>query len=47
MFFNGYRVNNGSMSDLTNLQKTAIIIMGVERMKWASKNESIPSITMG
>ena len=47
MFFNGYRINNSSMSGLTNLQKIAIIIMGVERMKWESKNESIPSITMG
>ena len=47
MFFNGYRINNGDMTGLTLLQKQAIIIMGKERMKWASENKAIPSITMG
>ena len=47
MFFNGYRINNGDMTGLTLLQKQAIIIMGKERMKWASANKAIPNITMG
>ena len=47
MCFNGYLINNGNLSGLTSLQKQAIIIISSERMKWASENKAIASISMG
>ncbi len=47
MSFNGYKINNGSMTGLTNLQMHAVLVMGNERLKWANKNKAIPSVTMG
>lgn len=47
MSFSGYKVNNGSMSGLTNLQKQAILIMENERMRWSKRNKAIPAIVRG
>lgn len=47
MNFAGYRINNGSMSGLTQLQKHAILIMDNERLKWAENNKAIPSVSVG
>ena len=37
----GYKLNNGSMAGLTNLQKTAIIIMKNEKDKYLARNKAI------
>lgn len=47
MSFAGYRINNGSMSGLTELQKYAIIIMDNEQLKWSVSNKAIPTIQRG
>ena len=47
MSFAGYRINNGNMSGLTQLQKYAILVMDNERLKWAKSNKAIPSVNMG
>ena len=47
MCFAGYRINNGSLNGLTNLQKQAILIISKEQMKWAKSNKAIASISMG
>lgn len=41
MYIAGYHLNNGDMGGLTNLQKTAIIIMRNERDKYYAKNKAI------
>lgn len=47
MSFAGYKINNGSMSGLTNLQKHAILVMDKERLKWSNENTAIPAIIRG
>lgn len=47
MSFSGYKINNGSMSGLTQLQKNAILIMDTERLKWSKEHEAIPAIVRG
>lgn len=47
MSFSGYKINNGSMSGLTQLQKNAILIMDTERLKWSKANDAIPAIVRG
>ena len=47
MNFAGYKINNGSLSGLTNLQKYAILIMDNEQLKWSNKNKAIPAIIRG
>ena len=47
MSFSGYKINGGSMSGLTMLQKTAILIMDNERVKWSNDNKAIPTILRG
>ena len=47
MSFAGYKINNGSMSGLTNLQKNALIIMDNELVKWAKENKVISAIVRG
>lgn len=47
MNFAGYKINNGSMTGLTNLQKYAILIMDNERLKWSNKNKAIAAIVRG
>lgn len=46
MCFNGYKINNGNLSGLTNLQKQAIIVVCNERMKMANKNELIGALSL-
>jgi len=41
MYIAGYLINKGDMSNLTNLQKLAIIIMKNERDKYYGKNKAI------
>ena len=41
MYIAGYHLNNGDMAGLTNLQKTAIIIMKDERDKYYAKHKAI------
>lgn len=41
MFFAGYRINNGSMSGLTQLQKNAILSMKQYRDKFYKENKAI------
>lgn len=41
MYIAGYHLNNGEMKGLTNLQKSAIIIMKEERDKYYAKNKAI------
>ena len=47
MNFAGYKINKGSMSGLTNLQKHAILIMNNERLKWSNKNKAITAVAWG
>ena len=47
MCFHGYKINNGSLNGLTNLQKHVIMIIGNEQMKWAETNKAIPSFSVG
>lgn len=47
MSFAGYKINNGSMSGLTQLQKHAILIMDNNLVKWYSKNKALPVIARG
>ena len=47
MCFQGYKINNGSLNGLTNLQKHVIMIIGNEQMKWAETNKAIPSVSVG
>ena len=47
MSFSGYKLNNGSMSGLTQLQKNAILIMDNERLKWSNDNKALPAIVRG
>jgi hypothetical protein len=47
MCFAGYKINNGSLNGLTNLQKQAILIINKEQMKWAESNKAIPSVSVG
>ena len=47
MSFSGYKINNGSMSGLTQLQKNAILIMDNERLKWSTTNKAVPAIIRG
>ena len=41
-----YKINNGSLSGLTNLQKLAILIICNERMKFAENNKLIGAIAL-
>ncbi len=41
MYIAGYKIHNGDMTNLTNLQKHAIIIMKNERDKYYAKNKAI------
>ena len=41
MYIAGYKINNGNMSGLTNLQKIAIHIMKMERDKYYGDNKAI------
>ena len=41
MYIAGYLINKGDMSNLTNLQKLAIIIMKNERDKYYNHNKAI------
>lgn len=47
MSFAGYKINNGSMMGLTQLQKHAILIMDNELHKWYRKNKALPVIVRG
>ena len=47
MCFAGYKINNGSLNGLTNLQKQAILIISNEQMKWAKSNKAIASVSVG
>lgn len=47
MSFSGYKINNGSMSGLTQLQKNAILIMDSEMLKWSKEQKAIPTIVRG
>jgi len=47
MCFAGYKLNNGSLTGLTNLQKQAILIINKEQMKWAKNNKAIASVSVG
>ena len=41
MYIAGYKLNNGDMTGLTNLQKLAVIIMKKERDKYYGENKAI------
>ena len=41
MYIAGYKLNNGDMAGLTNLQKLAVIIMKKERDKYYGENKAI------
>ena len=47
MCFAGYKLNNGSLNGLTNLQRHAILIISHEQMRWAESNKAIPSVNVG
>ena len=47
MCFAGYKLNNGSLNGLTNLQRQAILIINKEQMKWAKSNKAISSVSVG
>ena len=41
MYIAGYKLNNGDMAGLTNLQKSAILIMKNERDRYYGNNKAI------
>lgn len=41
MYIAGYKLNNGNMQGLTNLQKQAILIMKTERDKYFADNNAL------
>lgn len=41
MYIAGYKLNNGDMTSLTNLQKLAVIIMKKEQDKYYGENKAI------
>lgn len=41
MYIAGYKLNNGNMQGLTNLQKQAIITMKEERDKYFAENKAL------
>lgn len=41
MYIAGYRLNDGTMQGLTNLQKQSIIIMKEERDKYFADNKAL------
>lgn len=44
--YGGYKINDGDLKGLTNLQKIAISIIIDKRMKIANENELIGAITL-